>query len=579
MDDLPSTAEEVYWSGSRFDQPSIVRVEQLRKVADSWLAEGYLIAGGIALVDAWRAGWGLLDHETRLGYVRRAIGAFRRCVDESSADSMEALLALKKWYEELRWLDYADERQLARDADAVYLTLADRLVNGFSDHPNAVSFCVYGFRLRGLITGPWTAEYPEGVVSSETTTWEPHARTFCFRIPSAFELFVRMGDYRAAREITDRYPHAFTSPDLRGWKMVVEAFTGAPCPAELFSAAAVIFEETGPESYRDADGAWSGINRHLWAPYFCSRSWMARAVGDPNRAEEFISKAAACMPDHRAYSHTGVHRYHLLIKMLAGALDLHHGLDAVAARAEFESDIRFFGGRDGDPATLEFLDHAYAGFEKMRADRTQGLSSIGRAMAALDRIPLLGQAEAETVRHAVDRRAIGIIEGPNRLWLHRELEMIADEDQFRRLLLRLFQNSVPRYAHIRHGPIEYGKDIAVAVELDGRLILQMYQAKCGDIKKAHWNRCRPQLEEIFQVPLNTFQIHGTVDERVGILIWNGHADPHVEPVMKAWRDDQRVAFERVYEFMHLDDVVNYILESRLVTAFREALVEVRATGA
>ena len=81
------------------------------------------------------------------------------------------------------------------------------------------------------------------------------------------------------------------------------------------------------------------------------------------------------------------------------------------------------------------------------------------------------------------------------------------------------------------------------------------------------------------MPLNTFQIHGTVDERVGILIWNGHADPHVEPVMKAWRDDQRVAFERVYEFMHLDDVVNYILESRLVTAFREALVEVRATGA
>ena len=124
---------------------------------------------------------------------------------------------------------------------------------------------------------------------------------------------------------------------------------------------------------------------------------------------------------------------------------------------------------------------------------------------------------------------IGIIEGPSRLWIHRTLESIKDERKLHRILLRLFQNSVPCYAQIRHGPIEYGKDIAVAAQDGGQLVLRMYQAKCGDIKKSDWNGIRPQLEEIFQVPLKSFQIPSEVHRGVGILIWNGHADPHVEP--------------------------------------------------
>jgi hypothetical protein len=139
--------------------------------------------------------------------------------------------------------------------------------------------------------------------------------------------------------------------------------------------------------------------------------------------------------------------------------------------------------------------------------------------------------------------------------------------------LRLFQNSIPRYAQIRHGPIEYGKDIAVAAQDGDKLVLRLYQAKCGDIKKGDWNEIRPQLEEIFQVPLDSFQIPSPVHRRVGILIWNGHSEAHVEPVMQAWRNDQWTAFQREFEFMHLDDIVTYIVDSRLVSAFREALAE------
>jgi hypothetical protein len=75
------------------------------------------------------------------------------------------------------------------------------------------------------------------------------------------------------------------------------------------------------------------------------------------------------------------------------------------------------------------------------------------------------------------------------------------------------------------------------------------------------------------MPLNSFQIPGEVHRRVGILIWNGHADPHIEPLMQAWKQDQWTAFQREYEFMHLDDIVNYILDSRQISAFREALAK------
>jgi hypothetical protein len=258
---------------------------------------------------------------------------------------------------------------------------------------------------------------------------------------------------------------------------------------------------------------------------------------------------------------------------LAGLLDLAHGLRAAEARQEFEREIRFSGATEDDPAVLEFLDNAHTGFEQLRADRRTGLTSVGRAMAALDRVPLLGSTDVEAVRSAVDRRTIGILDGPSRIWMHRTLESIKDERKLQRVLLRLFQNSVPRYAQVRHGPIEFGKDIAMAAQESGELILRMYQAKCGDIKTPHWNRIRPQLEQIFQIPLDSFQIPLPVHRRVGILVWNGHPDPHVEPVMEAWKNDQWTAFHREYEFMHLDGIVNYILDSRLVSAFREALAE------
>jgi hypothetical protein len=573
------TPDDLYWQASRHGSlsasPSLERVEQLREAAATWTAQGSHFAAGMAYSAVTDAGSGLLERAPRLECVRAAMAAFRIATERSQTGSLDGLVAYKKWSDELRHLDYdgLGQGQQQRDAEPILTAHAERLVSQFSEHPQADSFLVRGYQVLGPVTGPWVPEFPDREVDDSSHTWHAGERVFCLSMPSAFQLLVRLGDYRAAREICQRRPIAFTSPGLRGWRMAVDGFVDSKSASQFFRAAAQAFDEDTLERAREMGVGWTSANRDLWAPFFRSRSWMAHAVCEPARAEECISAAAACMPERR-YGHTGVHRYHLFVRALAGVLDLAHGLTESEARQGFQAEIAWFGETKSDPAVLEFLHHARAGFDRLRGDRLHGLTSVGRAMAALDRVPLLGNEEAEAVRAVVDRRAAAIVEGPNRIWMHRSLEEIGNERRLRHTLLRLFQNSLPRYAQVRHGPIEYGKDIVVVAEERGELVMRMYQAKCGDIKKRDWNEnVRPQLEEMFQVPLETFQVPAHIRRRVGILVWNGHADPHVEPVMQAWKQDQLNAFHREYEFMHLDDIVRYVFENRLVTALRQAVEE------
>jgi hypothetical protein len=177
------------------------------------------------------------------------------------------------------------------------------------------------------------------------------------------------------------------------------------------------------------------------------------------------------------------------------------------------------------------------------------------------------------VRPGVGEAALKAILGPERAWIHRKLEAIIDEAKLRRLILRLLQASIPLYAQIRHGPIEYGKDVVVLVDYDGKRILRMYQAKAGHITVPVWRTAAHELEEMFLVPLSELQIGSEVDVREGVLVCNGHANNHVEPIIGPWIDEQARAYGRLFRFMHLDDVVNWIVKERLIGEFRAIAAE------
>ena len=163
--------------------------------------------------------------------------------------------------------------------------------------------------------------------------------------------------------------------------------------------------------------------------------------------------------------------------------------------------------------------------------------------------------------------------GPVRTWVYRTLEAISDEAVLRKLLLRLHQSGSPKYAQIRHGPIEYGKDLAVMTEEAEDVVLRMYQAKVGDITKPTWRIAQSELEEIFQVELASLQLPLAPTRREGVLVFNGHVHPYAEPVVDGWVEEQERDHGRTYRIDNIDALVSFITANALTNEFRAACDE------
>jgi hypothetical protein len=88
-----------------------------------------------------------------------------------------------------------------------------------------------------------------------------------------------------------------------------------------------------------------------------------------------------------------------------------------------------------------------------------------------------------------------------------------------------------------------------------------------------WREARAELEEIFLVPMSEFQLPVSPQRIEGYLVTNGHANPHVEPVMDGWFKEQRRDHGRDITFMHLDALVDWIFKVRLVNELKVALAE------
>jgi hypothetical protein len=273
------------------------------------------------------------------------------------------------------------------------------------------------------------------------------------------------------------------------------------------------------------------MNVGVWAPHFRARSLLATAVREPQRVRELIARAAQAVdPEAGGRSAPNVRRLALLVRTLAGLLSGDSTLDVRETQKEFLMVTRLAGKDEGDEVSVQFLTlaaEAFAGFRNNpAAEITTG--RLPNALEALRRLPFLEPGLSDAVEPVIGEQAMHLAQGPIRTWMHRTLEAITDERQLQQIIYRLWQASLPLYAQVLHGPLEYGKDVVAYFEQDGRRILRMYQAKVGDISVAAWRHIRSQLEEMFLVPLPNFVVPAEPEPaREGILIWNGHAHPTV----------------------------------------------------
>jgi hypothetical protein len=316
----------------------------------------------------------------------------------------------------------------------------------------------------------------------------------------------------------------------------------------------------------------------LWSGYFRARACLVRGVRDPESITEELLKAKDALDSVEGYAAADVIRLRVLVRSLAVLVSDPEAYDEAAALKEYALAMRITGVRAGDTSAREFLTKVGEYFRAVANDPRDALTkgALQEALTALAKVPVLTSGASEAVQKPLGQSAFDLLLGPIRTALHRALEKIADEAVLRKLLLRLLQSQSPAYAQIRHGPFEYGKDVAALVDVDGVPVLRLYQAKVGDIKKAQWRGCRDQLEEMFLVPMSKLQLPKTPARIEAFLVTTGHASDHVEPIIAGWISDQKESPGRSIEFFHLDRLVQWIARNKLTNECLEALRELSA---
>jgi hypothetical protein len=576
-------ANEPFHDASRVQEA----VESFKAAAALWREAGNHFFAGYAMSRAIAASWGSeYDDKDLEGILSAGLQDFGRCVETSPTHSHESLSALCVWLEDLRKmipLNLVDGIHLKRAMRDLGAELAQRLMSLGADSPNVEHYFVRGYTVATDLEDKWEAWFPSGKERG-LEAWSTEAWgnvLVMFRLPSAFSLFISGGDYRGADAVIERCPQSFTTPELRGWKAAVRGFLNPEEAPERFREAAAAFaEDTCPsdEELMQRDGPWSSFNIEVQSKYFLAKAALAMAAREPERLKEHLLEAAGyCNAIDSCWFDGGIIRFRILIQTLARLINDESPLTAEQAREQFLMAVMISGEDPDDVLTLHFLELSAAAIEGFKNNPAQELASwrLGVALEALSRIPIIDSQVVALAAPAIRNRALEEILGPHRTWIHRTLESIRDENRhLQKIILRLAQASLPSYAQIRQGPLEYGKDVVALVEREGRLVLRMYQLKCGDINMSKWREARNELEETFLVPLSNFQLPQEPDAREAVLICNGHALPHVEPVMKGWFEEQGRVYGRHVEFMHLDAVVNWIVRERLINEFKAALSEI-----
>jgi hypothetical protein len=305
---------------------------------------------------------------------------------------------------------------------------------------------------------------------------------------------------------------------------------------------------------------------------------VAHTIREPLKTKELVTKATEILSiDKVGWAHPEAMRFAVLVRSLTQLVGGSPDADWRTVREEFLQTVRVTGERPGDSLVNHFLTLAADAFEGFVIDPVRELTKgrLSQALNVLNRIPLLQEGIVEAITPAVGGQALNLVYGPVRTWLHRALESIRDERQLQKIILRLVQASLPAYAQILHGPLEYGKDVVVLSEEQGRRVLRMYQVKVGDITTPVWRNARQELEEMFLVPLSEFVV-GSWPRivRRGILVCNGHPLSNVVPSMEGWFLAQKRDHGWELDFIHLDDIVRWIIRDRLVNEFRAALAEI-----
>ncbi|MCD9186309.1 MAG: hypothetical protein LUM44_07735 [Pyrinomonadaceae bacterium] len=576
------SAVELFWKGINHNSTftgtdTTEAVEFLNSAAKIWRSCGKYCAAGFAMSRCSMILWE--KEERSIEYSVEAIKDYRNCIENAPPNIFEGIVAIHCWIQQLKQVmpNASNSGDLNETVGKLRTKLAQLLTEHFQQSADAQYYLVKGFSVRTNFKDDWEAEFNNKSINDRSTTWS--TEFFNIGLSPAFSLFLETADYEAANNIIIQFENSFDNISLKGWRSAVQGFANPQASPEKFAEAADIFAQDTHPGFEEVRkrGMWDSTNIELWAKYFKARSELAYAIEFPEQAKEHIINAAKCFENKGlGWLDPNVSRFKILVQTLARLVGNEESISFEEAKEQLFHTSIFLGEYESDAFTSTFLDLSFQSLKGFETDPATEITTgrLTKALDALSKIPLLGQDAIQSAIPFIGKNALEKVLGLNQTWIHRTLENITDENSvLQKIILRLLQASIPSYAQIRQGPLEYGKDIVVLIEEEGKFTLRMYQVKCGDINMSKWREARNELEEAFLVKLPSLQINEQVDKTEVILICNGHAKPSVEPVMDGWFKEQSKIYGRVFRFIHLDGFVSWILKDRLVSEFKSALSE------
>ncbi|HEX2837102.1 MAG TPA: hypothetical protein VHN77_03135 [Phycisphaerales bacterium] len=240
-----------------------------------------------------------------------------------------------------------------------------------------------------------------------------------------------------------------------------------------------------------------------------------------------------------------------------------------SALDDLKSTIQLGGHDAGDDKMQEYLELALTLCKQKDVAKVQRL--VNRIAGLLDALPIwhergstavANQLGATLMRHAPAQRE----------WLYSKLSVLREEKVLHRLILEVYQSLGAEYAQVLHGAFENGKDVVVRCVAGGVHELRMFQVKCGNIGAAEWPGVKDQLERMFEAPRtpHASEHSGPV---VGVLVLSGHVKPSIFEAVEGWRASRRANLGWRCEVMHMNELVNWILNSGCFEVAQRCLAE------
>jgi hypothetical protein len=565
---------------ARWPSESPQKVDTLRRAANKWRAESQYFYSGYALSQAMLGAFGGGSDEIR-ELARGSVNDYADCVAQSSEGALDALVAIWSSVVGMAMEFLHEDRDLVAELRrGLRGELARRLRN--IGHEQADSRTRAGYLVNGLhivtdMRGNWSAEFPEYAIHGSMTKGTPEGG-YAFEIPSAFREFIELGDIEAAGSIADEMAESFVTPGLRGWQAAVRGLRDADHAAELFDEAAGRFEEdTLPEEGEIRP--WSSINMHLWSKFFRARGLLARAAKVPDQSAELLTLASlSLVGTESGWVNPQVTCLRITLVALSRLARGDEPTNVIAeARNELVSANSWAGRSTDDRLVLSFLNRIEDALREVETEPGAAMATgvLRDALSVLGRVSMFGDDVARAISPAVGTGSFStLVLGKYRTGIHKNLDSIKEETQLHTILLRLLQSRMPPYAHVRHGPLEYGKDVVSVIEKDGSNVLEMYQVKVGDMTLKGWREVRGQLEDMFLVTVPAVQIPVPIDSTEGFLFFNGHLRPDAEPAVAGWLAEQRDVHKRSISIMQIDQIASWIVGEHLETEFQAVLDEI-----